>query len=183
MHFIRNADSEAFEKIPRTTHPLPIQASSQLPLLHIETGSVLEVSAISTVGSNPEHLTYGSTAYDHVYRGGDDYRDRWEASASTRAYDTRTPEYPLGPAFSQSPPPYGQCGSLDRPIPGFRAWGTIYTDDARMKLGDGIRRQCFNCRATEMAKTWRRSKLSPGKMVRSRIVFEIRLHNIIPGLQ
>lgn len=144
---------------------LPIQASSQLPLLHLDTGSVLEISAVSAAGSNPEHLTYGSMVYDHAHRGldeNDDYRYRWEASASTYA---RAPGYPLSSALSQSPPLYGQRGTLDRPIPRFRAYGTIYTDDARMKLGDRIRRKCFNCRATE-TKTWRRSKLSPGKLVR-----------------
>jgi len=54
---------------------------------------------------------------------------------------------------------------LDEPFSGFRTYGTIYTDDAAMKPGDGIRRRCSNCGATDTV-TWRRSTLSPEKLVR-----------------
>ena len=39
-----------------------------------------------------------------------------------------------------------------------------FTNDAATKLTDGIRRRCFNCCTTDTT-TWRRSKVSPGKIV------------------
>jgi len=159
-HVIRNADSDVFEN--RLTHLLPTPASSQLPLVHFETGSVLDVSVAE---SNPEHLAYEGTVNDYAYRDRDDYRFGRDLSASRRVYDTRAPGYPISLALSPSQSPNGQSGMLDEPLPRFRAYGKIYTDDARMKLGDGIRRQCFNCRTTD-TKTWRRSKLNHGKLVR-----------------
>lgn len=101
----------------------------------------------------------------YAYRDGDDYRLGRDLSTSRRACDARAPGYPISLALSQSQPPNGQGGMLDEHLPRFRAYGTIYTDDARMKLGDGIRRQCFNCSTTD-TKTWRRSKLNHGKMAR-----------------
>ncbi|KAI0284766.1 hypothetical protein BC826DRAFT_878932, partial [Russula brevipes] len=53
----------------------------------------------------------------------------------------------------------------------------LYTDDARMKLGDGIRRQCFNCRAVETT-TWRRSMLSQGKLLCNRCGLFERTHGV-----
>ena len=40
----------------------------------------------------------------------------------------------------------------------------VHTDDAATKLTDGIGRRCFNCCTTDTS-TWRRSNLSPGKVV------------------
>ncbi|KAJ7902226.1 hypothetical protein B0H13DRAFT_2027132, partial [Mycena leptocephala] len=40
----------------------------------------------------------------------------------------------------------------------------VYTDDAATKLSDRVRRRCFNCCTTDTS-TWRRSNLSPGKLV------------------
>jgi hypothetical protein len=40
-----------------------------------------------------------------------------------------------------------------------------YTDDAATKLTDRVRRKCYNCRTTDTS-TWRRSNLTPGKVVR-----------------
>jgi hypothetical protein len=135
---------------------------------------------VSVAGSNPEHLPHESTVYDYAYGDSDGYRYHREVSASTRGHGhTGVSGYPLSLALSP-PQPNGEYGALDRPPPRFRVCGRIYTDDARMKLGEGIRRQCFNCGATE-TRTWRRSKLTLGKLVRL-IVVEITLPNIIPGL-
>lgn len=41
-----------------------------------------------------------------------------------------------------------------------------HTDDATTKLSDRVRRRCFNCCTTDTS-TWRRSSLSPGKVVSS----------------
>ncbi|KAF8186220.1 hypothetical protein K438DRAFT_1596680 [Mycena galopus ATCC 62051] len=40
----------------------------------------------------------------------------------------------------------------------------VHTDEAATMLSDRVWRRCFNCRTTEN-KTWRRSILSPGKVV------------------
>ncbi|KAJ7893201.1 hypothetical protein B0H13DRAFT_2037602, partial [Mycena leptocephala] len=40
----------------------------------------------------------------------------------------------------------------------------VYTDDAATKLSDRVRRRCFNCCTTDTS-TWRRSNLSPGKLL------------------
>lgn len=42
----------------------------------------------------------------------------------------------------------------------------VHTDDAATKLNDRIRRKCYNCRTTDTS-TWRRSSLTPGKVVGS----------------
>ncbi|KAF9786467.1 hypothetical protein BJ322DRAFT_1004554, partial [Thelephora terrestris] len=39
-----------------------------------------------------------------------------------------------------------------------------YTDDAATKLTDRVRRKCYNCRTTDTS-TWRRSNLTPGKVL------------------
>ena len=41
----------------------------------------------------------------------------------------------------------------------------IYTNDAATKLSDRVRRKCYNCHTTDTS-TWRRSSLTPGKVVR-----------------
>jgi hypothetical protein len=50
------------------------------------------------------------------------------------------------------------------PYPGRNTSGIVYTDDAATKLSDRVRRRCFNCCTTDTS-TWRRSNLSPGKVV------------------
>ncbi|KAJ7482417.1 hypothetical protein FB451DRAFT_975198, partial [Mycena latifolia] len=41
----------------------------------------------------------------------------------------------------------------------------VHTDDGATKLSDCVRRQCFSCCTTE-TRTWCRSNLSSGKVVR-----------------
>ena len=116
---------------------------------------------ISAAESNPEQVAHKSTVYEYTHRDPDDRCDGWRFSAAIRGHDGRIPGCPLGLPI---PPPHPFRGKIDEPFPKFQTFGTIYTDDARMKLGDGIHRLCFNCRAAQ-SKTWRRSKLNPGKMV------------------
>lgn len=53
----------------------------------------------------------------------------------------------------------------------------IHTDDAATKLSDRVRRKCYNCRTTDTS-TWRRSSLTPGKVVRA--VFQLPRHELVP---
>lgn len=112
---------------------------------------------VSAARSDLEQVVHKSMVYD---RDRDDCCDGWRFSPSMCAHDERIPglNLPLSPSHSLR-------GKLDEPFPKFQPFGTIYTDDARIKLGNGIHRLCFNCRAIE-TKTWRRSRLNPGKMVR-----------------
>jgi len=116
---------------------------------------------VSAAGSNPEQVAHKSTVHEYTHRDPDDCCDGWRFSASIRGHDERIPGCPFSLPISPSHP---LSGKIDEPFPKFQTFGTIYTDDARMKLGNGIHRLCFNCRAAE-TKTWRRSKLNPGKMV------------------
>lgn len=51
-----------------------------------------------------------------------------------------------------------QGGPISTNIP------VVFTEDAATKLSDRVRRRCFNC-CTSDTSTWRRSNLSPGKVV------------------
>ncbi|KAF8151179.1 hypothetical protein K438DRAFT_1623945 [Mycena galopus ATCC 62051] len=57
-----------------------------------------------------------------------------------------------------APPPGGGPSGTSGVIEG------VHTDEAAPMLSDRVRRRCFNCRTTEN-KTWRRSILSPGKVL------------------
>lgn len=70
--------------------------------------------------------------------------------------------------FTVPPPPMAHPPSYGHPYPqpGNQASvPIIHTDDAATKLSDRVRRRCFNCCTTDTS-TWRRSNLSPGKVVR-----------------
>ncbi|KAH9972140.1 hypothetical protein BGW80DRAFT_1121202, partial [Lactifluus volemus] len=55
----------------------------------------------------------------------------------------------------------------------------IYTDDALVMAGHGygVHRRCFNCKAHETT-TWRRSKLSPGKLLCNKCGLFERTHSV-----
>ncbi|KAF8169434.1 hypothetical protein K438DRAFT_1855361, partial [Mycena galopus ATCC 62051] len=57
-------------------------------------------------------------------------------------------------------PPQGDGG----PGVGGSVIQVVHTDDAATKLSDRVRRRCFNCCTTDTS-TWRRSNLSPGKVL------------------
>jgi hypothetical protein len=142
--------------------------SSQSPLhlssWHIpsESGSVPNAPSAA---SNQEHIGYASIGYD--YPRHNDYHHGWAFSVPVHGYDARPCVLEHSIDLPPTPPQFisGPRGELDQLFPRIRTYEVIYTDDARMKLGDGIRRRCFNCQATETT-TWRRSMLSPGKLVR-----------------
>ncbi|KAF8879167.1 hypothetical protein BD779DRAFT_1676558 [Infundibulicybe gibba] len=67
-------------------------------------------------------------------------------------------------------------GNHPYPLPG-QPNGTIgYTDDAATKLSDRVRRRCFNCSTTDTS-TWRRSNLSPGKVLCNKCGLFERTHS------
>ncbi|KAJ7862209.1 hypothetical protein B0H13DRAFT_1638823 [Mycena leptocephala] len=52
----------------------------------------------------------------------------------------------------------------------------VHTDDAATKLSDRVRRRCFNCCTTDTS-TWRRSNLSPGKVLCNKCGLFERTHS------
>ncbi|KAJ7910054.1 hypothetical protein B0H13DRAFT_2661257 [Mycena leptocephala] len=52
----------------------------------------------------------------------------------------------------------------------------VHTDDAATKLSDRVRRRCFNCCTTDTS-TWRRSNLSPGKVLCNKYGLLERTHS------
>ncbi|KAJ7452024.1 hypothetical protein FB451DRAFT_1100949, partial [Mycena latifolia] len=59
-------------------------------------------------------------------------------------------------------PPQPQDGA--NPNGGGGVIQVVHTDDTATKLSDRVRRRCFNCCTTDTS-TWRRSNLSPGKVL------------------
>ncbi|RPD58836.1 hypothetical protein L227DRAFT_586984 [Lentinus tigrinus ALCF2SS1-6] len=62
-----------------------------------------------------------------------------------------------------------------QPYPG-QANYIIHTDDASTKLSDRVRRKCYNCRTTDTS-TWRRSSLTPGKVLCNKCGLFERTHS------
>ncbi|KDR66129.1 hypothetical protein GALMADRAFT_148160 [Galerina marginata CBS 339.88] len=93
--------------------------------------------------------------------------------------DTRQP-YPLPAHFAVAPMSHPQQNMHDYsrqyPIPGQPPVTIVHTDDAATKLTDGIRRRCFNCCTTDTS-TWRRSNLSPGKVLCNKCGLFERTHS------
>ena len=141
--------------------------SSQSPPMHISSWQILSesgpVPSDCSARLDPEHMAFSSMGYDYPRRN--DYHHGWEFSEPMNGYNVRQDVlgHPVDPLASST---YinGPRGKLDQLFPRIRTYEVIYTDDAMMKLGSGVHRQCFNCRATETT-TWRRSMLSPGKLV------------------
>ncbi|KAG6868310.1 hypothetical protein C0993_005115 [Termitomyces sp. T159_Od127] len=63
------------------------------------------------------------------------------------------------------PPMHGRADQHYAPYPSQQG-APVFTDDAATKLSERVRRRCFNCCTTDTS-TWRRSNLSPGKVVRA----------------
>ncbi|KAF8989688.1 hypothetical protein BDQ17DRAFT_1372947 [Cyathus striatus] len=68
--------------------------------------------------------------------------------------------------------PYGH----PYPLPGQSPVAIVHTDDAATKLSDRVRRRCFNCCTTDTS-TWRRSNLSPGKVLCNKCGLFERTHS------
>ena len=84
---------------------------------------------------------------------------------SEHRYSHDSYSYPTySPPLSHATLGARDSASLTYPLPGQNHYAIGYTDDAATKLSDRVRRRCFNCCTTDTS-TWRRSNLSPGKVV------------------
>ena len=171
-HVIRYANNEAFDSeavaLPTSRSPNPVfsQLPSQLSSWHIppDSGSILRTP--TSRFANPEQQACTNTGV--ITSRGDRRYDR-EFFPSARGCDAHTLKHPLDPPSSPSQsfvtnPKPEDSDTIDTISHGTPTYPVFFTDDATMKLGDHIRRQCFNCR-TMATKAWRRSVLSPGKLV------------------
>ena len=125
------------------------------------------VSDVPTAEPIPEQIGFGGMYYDHTQHS--HYHPRWEFkfpdpghghSASSRTLD-HSPDVHV----VSSPQLVGSRGEFStRPLTRLGSDEISYTDEANSKISNRLRRRCFNCKAIETS-TWRRSVLSPGKLV------------------
>ncbi|KDQ27209.1 hypothetical protein PLEOSDRAFT_168592 [Pleurotus ostreatus PC15] len=80
------------------------------------------------------------------------------------------------PGMHQTASSQGRDSYLPYPLPGQANMNIIHTDDAATKLSDRVRRRCFNCCTTDTS-TWRRSNLSPGKVLCNKCGLFERTHS------
>ncbi|KAI1785155.1 hypothetical protein LXA43DRAFT_900395 [Ganoderma leucocontextum] len=92
--------------------------------------------------------------------------------AMSRYPDDSQPGYPPHPASARNIRPTMVAA---QPYPG-QANYIIHTDDASTKLSDRVRRKCYNCRTTDTS-TWRRSSLTPGKVLCNKCGLFERTHS------
>ena len=102
----------------------------------------------------------GRSSHSYTYNS----RPHSEHRYSHDSYPYHVPPAYNSPPLSHATPGTRESGSLTYPLPGQNHYTIGYTDDAATKLSDRVRRRCFNCCTTDTS-TWRRSNLSPGKVV------------------
>ena len=116
----------------------------------------------------PEQIGFGGMYYDHSHQH-THYHPRWEFKFPDPGHghgaSSRTLEHPSDIHAMSSPQLAGSRGEFSaRPVSRPGSDEISYTDEANSKISNRLRRRCFNCRAIETS-TWRRSVLSPGKLV------------------
>jgi hypothetical protein len=152
--------------MPHLPTPMSSQFSSSPPSWYIPAETLTDSPlATSTTGPNLGHLAHGSVAYDNAGRDHAYHNQRWTLPGYPSRYEPYAICDPISLPSSPFQPVQTPDGAFYDPFPRVVGYGAIYTDDARMKPGDGIRRQCFNCRVAETT-TWRRSMINFGKLVR-----------------
>ena len=124
-----------------------------------------DILSTETFLEHPE-VEYGNSRFD-IDRGRYHHHGRELSTECGCKFSVRAEENSafLGHPTAQTQfcgTPSGEFAFL---VPGNQRDRIFYTDDANVKLTDYMRRQCFNCNATETS-TWRRSLLNAGKMVR-----------------
>ncbi|KAH8993924.1 hypothetical protein EDB92DRAFT_1851639 [Lactarius akahatsu] len=162
-----------FQAIPSTI--VPVSCQSPVPFhswdITPDSGSI----SSSTV-SSPEIPSHTITGYNCPHRSND--QPPWGCSIAEHRYNPRShpPGHPFELTFapSISGP---RTTRLDQIYPRIGVFEVVYTDDAQRKLGEGVRRWCFNCRAVDTS-TWRRSSLSQGKLLCNKCGLYERTHRV-----
>ncbi|KAF8433291.1 hypothetical protein L210DRAFT_3412328 [Boletus edulis BED1] len=182
-------DYDYYDHSYRRPSPPPIATLSHSPSLSV---SSLDRSSVSSPAPRrsptdrpvDSHSGYSDAYYsqDQVNRSRpyphDPVRDSGRSSHSytyssrphpEHRYSHESHPYHVSPAYNSPPLSHASAGtrdspSLSYPLPGQNHYAIGYTDDAATKLSDRVRRRCFNCCTTDTS-TWRRSNLSPGKVL------------------
>jgi hypothetical protein len=164
---IRYANSAAsdMEAVPRSTSRLPNPVFCQSPLQF--SSLARRIPSESRVCSGYFHCSILKSRTTSIYKQGDitcrgDCCYGQEFFPSARGRDAHA-NIPFRPSRAFTPSQSSVTGPKRLPH-GTPTHPVSFTDDAKMELGDRIRRQCFNCRTTA-TKAWRRSVLGPGKMI------------------
>jgi hypothetical protein len=119
-----------------------------------------------------------SVNHHHSHRGYDMHEGSPYAMSHNLAPHNMAGAAGMGmPGMTSGREPYGV------PMPMSYAGGpmhsnvpVVYTEDAATKLSDRVRRRCFNCCTTDTS-TWRRSNLSPGKVLCNKCGLFERTHS------
>ncbi|EIW78866.1 hypothetical protein CONPUDRAFT_166748 [Coniophora puteana RWD-64-598 SS2] len=120
-------------------------------------------SSIGRVSSRPYHLDSLRDSGRTHHAGSYSYpRPHAEHRYSHESHPYHVPSYSSSSVASYGAPRDGGLSSY--PLPGQAYHQIGYTDDAATKLSDRMRRRCYNCSTTDTS-TWRRSNLSPGKVL------------------
>ncbi|KAG5729237.1 hypothetical protein E4T56_gene7456, partial [Termitomyces sp. T112] len=85
------------------------------------------------------------------------------------------PQQPYHPPPMMVPPMHGRADPHYAAYPPQQG-APVFTDDAATKLSERVRRRCFNCCTTDTS-TWRRSNLSPGKVLCNKCGLFERTHS------
>jgi len=135
------------------------------------------VPGVSTAEPIPEQIGFGGMYYDHLQQG--HMHQRWEFADPVHGHGPppRALEHSADVPVVSSSHVVGSRGEYTRPSHGHGHDEISYTDEANTKLSNRIRRRCFNCKATETS-TWRRSVLSPGKLLCNKCGLFERTHNM-----
>jgi hypothetical protein len=126
-----------------------------------------------------DQIGFGGMYYEHLQHG--HYHPRWEFKFPDPRYghsaSSRTLEHSADVRVVSSPQVVGSRGEFTRPLSGPGGDEISYTEEANTKISNRLRRRCFNCKATETS-TWRRSVLSPGKLLCNKCGLFERTHAI-----
>ena len=129
-----------------------------------ESGFVPDVPTAEPI---PEQIGFGGVYYDHSQQT--HYHPRWEFKfpdpGHGHSVSSRTLEHSPDVRVVSSPQLLSSRGEFStRTLSRLGSDEISYTDEANSKISNRLRRRCFNCKAIETS-TWRRSVLSPGKLV------------------
>jgi hypothetical protein len=151
---------------PMTSHsPVSSPSWDRSSVSSAESGFVPDVPTSEPI---PEQIGFGGMYYDHSQPS--HYHPRWEFKFPDPGHghsaSPRTIQHsPDVHAVSTSPQLVGSRGEFNtRQLSRLGSDEISYTDEANSKISNRLRRRCFNCKAIETS-TWRRSVLSPGKLV------------------
>jgi hypothetical protein len=132
----------------------------------VESGLVPDVPPAESI---PEQIGFGGMYYEHIRHSHYHYQPRWDFKFPDPGHghsaSSRTLEHSADFPVVSNPQLVGSRGEFTtRHLSGPGVDEISYTDEANTKISNRLRRRCFNCKATETS-TWRRSVLSPGKLV------------------